>query len=67
MNIEMQNILDWDYPKKSVDRVDADRFSSRQRGSVRLAMGRYRTEAEQEQYIRSRLSKPLPFPKVTLK
>lgn len=64
MTTEMQSVLDQDYPRKPVDRIDAERFASRQRGSVRLVMGRYRTEVEQEDFVSSRLNKPLPFPKV---
>lgn len=62
ITIEMLDVLDQDYPRKPVNRVDAERFVSRQRGSVRLIMGRYRTEDEQEEFVTSWLKKPLPYP-----
>jgi hypothetical protein len=58
---EMLDVLNRDYPRQSVNRVDAERFGNQQRGNALLVMGRYRTEAEQESFIRESLAIELPF------
>lgn len=60
-------ILDQPFPRQPVSRREAERFASRQRGSVRLIMGRYRTEEEQEAFVSSGLRRPLPFPDASAK
>lgn len=58
---EMLDVLDRDYPRQPVNRVDAERFGNQQRGNALLVMGRYRTEEEQESFIRESLAIELPF------
>lgn len=58
---EMLDVLDRDFPRQSANRVDADRFGNQQRGNALLVMGRYRTEEEQESFIRESLAIELPF------
>ena len=58
---EMLDVLDRDYPRRPVNRVDAERFGKQQRGNALLVMGRYRTEEEQDSFIRESLALELPF------
>jgi hypothetical protein len=52
--------LDRDYSKAPVQRIVAEKFSSLLRGSVRLSRGFYRTEDEQDAYIKGGLAIKLP-------
>lgn len=58
---ETINVLECDFPRKPANRADADRFGNQQRGNALLVMGRYRTEDEQDAFIRESFSMELPF------
>lgn len=54
-------ILEREYPRSNVNRIDADRFNVTHRGSYRMIANRYRTEDEQDRYITAELQKPFPL------
>ena len=60
MTQEDQQILDQDYPQRKTDRAAAMIFAGLHRGSIRYVMGLFRTEDEQEQFIREGLKAKLP-------
>lgn len=64
MKKELLDLIDVDLPPmgpiKEGDRPQIDKTKDRFRGTVRMAMGKYWTEEEQEAYRKKVLSKPLP-------
>ena len=60
LNQRDTEILTRDYPNTRVIRAEAERFPLVQRGSVRLGLGLYRTEDEQEEWICRGLKIRLP-------
>jgi hypothetical protein len=57
---EEQAYLDRDFSVESVSRTSAEKFSSRQRGSIRLSKSLFRTEDEQADYVEAALAIRLP-------
>jgi len=55
-----QTILDQDYPRGKIDKKIAIRFANQQRGSMRYALGLFRTEDEQDEFIQKGLRVELP-------
>lgn len=55
-----QSYLDRDFSKDKVSRAAAEKFSAMQRGSIRLSKSLFRTEDEQEAFIKSGLAIRLP-------
>ena len=55
-------VLERDYSRSQVLRLDADRFTTVKRGSVRLVRDLYRTESEFESFLAEGLRVALPRP-----
>jgi hypothetical protein len=57
---EVTKILSKDFPRTKTVRAIADKFLHYVRGSRRIARGLYRTEDEQEAFIKKGLATKLP-------
>lgn len=55
-----QLVLDRDFPATRSNREDVIQFAQLQRGSIRLTLGLFRTEDEQDKFIEDGLNRKLP-------
>lgn len=58
--LDEENVLDMELKEPKLDRLLSRRFSTRNRGSVRMSLGLFYTKEEWEQRRKELVARPLP-------